>query len=168
MRDERGFTLIELLSVVALTGILMTIGVGALRTYWLRRGLERSSAEIVTEMRGAQQRAMAESHPLVYGVRVAAGSGTWSLVRFNPTSGSCTEVERHTFPAGVTVSSVTFAAADPPTSVCRGAFGAANEFAFFFARGTATAGSMALASPHTATIMNIKVLGISGRVEEQS
>lgn len=165
---EGGFTLVELLAVVAITCTLLAIGVGALRTYWLRQGLVRSSAELVTEMRGAQQRAVAESHPLVFGIRVSPGSGTWSIVRFQPGSpGSCSEVERHSFPASVVVSSAAFAVSDPPTTICRQVFGGTNQFAFFFARGTATGGALELSSPFTSTTMKIAVFGVSGRIEEQ-
>ena len=167
--NERGFTLIELLTSLSLVAVLMTLGAGALRTYWLRQGLERSSEVVVTEMRGAQQRAMAESHPVVYGLRFTPGSSNWSIVQFDPRKSStkCVEVERQKFPTKVNVSTVSFTDAGEPTSSCRSAFGSSSQFAFFFARGTATAGSLTLRSPYVDSIKNVDVYGVTGRAEER-
>jgi hypothetical protein len=150
--------------------LLMTLGAGALRSYWLRQGLERSSGVIATEMRGAQQRAMAESHPVVYGLRFDAGSEIWSIIQFDPrkASNKCTELERHEFPTGVNVASVNFATAGEATTACQTSFGASSRFAFFFARGTATAGSVTFRSPYSDSTRTVVVYGVTGRAEEQA
>ena len=168
-RNERGFTLIELLTALGLVAVLMTLGAGALRTYWLRQGLVRSSEVVVTEMRGAQQRAMAESHPVVYGLRFAPGSSDWSIVQFDPrkASNKCIEVERHTFPTKVSVSAASFAGGGEATTTCRSALGSSSQLAFFFSRGTATAGSVTLRSPYVDSTKTVDVFGVTGRAEER-
>lgn len=174
MKNERGFTLIELLAGMLLAAIIMGLGATSLRGYWLRQGLVRSSGEIATEMRGAQQRAMAESHPLVYGLRFEAeseaGARTWSIVRFDPRGATntekCTKLEEHEFPAGVNVATVMFGDGGEATDVCRQVMGASSQIAFFFARGTATDGSVTLRSPYSDGMREIVVYGVTGRAEE--
>src|ERR671919_1599180 len=98
MRSEQGFTLIELLAGILIASLLMGLGALALRNYWFVQALRRSRAEVVTQMRQAQQRATAESHPLVYGVWFEPGESGWGVVKYDPTgTGSCQVVEEFDF-----------------------------------------------------------------------
>jgi len=159
--------------VLALITLLTVGSAVALRNYWLRQSLNKSAAELVTEMRGMQQRAMAESHPVVYGIRVTAGSvqssRTWSIVRFDPrkSTGKCKALEEHEFPGGVRVSAASFTSAGTATDECRAIYGASSQFALFFARGTATAGELTLTSPSVDGARQVEVAGVTGRVEAQ-
>lgn len=161
----------ELLSITVLIALMTVAGGFTLRTYWLRQSLSKSVDELVTEMRGMQQRAMAESHPLVYGLRVTPGTGetsrTWSIVRYNGrrTTDKCTELEEHEFPGRVSVATASFTSAVPATDECRAAFGASSEFVLFFARGTATGGELTLTSPFVDGPREIEVFGVTGRVQ---
>jgi Tfp pilus assembly protein FimT len=163
-RGEGGFSLVEIMAGVALTGIILTLGAGAVRGYWLRQGLDRTAATIVTEMRGAQQKAMAESHPVVYGLRLQPNSPQWSIVQFDPrkASNQCTVVETHDFPAGVRVTTAEFTSGGAAATAC-----GATPTAFFFPRGTATAGTVTFRSLHSSSTRAIVVHGLTGRAEEQ-
>jgi type II secretion system protein H len=162
-RREGGFSLVELLAGILLTGIIVTLGAAALRGYWLRQGLDRAAATITTEMRGAQQKAMAESHPVVYGLRLEPNSSRWSIVQFDPrkASNQCTVVENHDLPAGVRVASADFTSGGAAATAC-----GTTPTAFFFPRGTATAGTVTFRSTHASPTRTIVVHGLTGRAEE--
>ncbi|MGH2693269.1 MAG: pilus assembly FimT family protein [Actinomycetota bacterium] len=170
-RAERGFTLVELLVVMAISVALMAIAIGAIRHYWLVRSLEGGTEEIVSEMRAAHARTMAESHPLVYGVRFTVGESRWDLVRFDPRAApgdQCTIAGTNDFDADVYVSSGSFESStsydSDATDVCSAAF-PGSVFALFFARGTATAGEVVLRHDGIDRSEDIDVLGLTGRVQ---
>lgn len=169
IKREDGFTLIELLSVVALMAILFTLGAFALRNFWLVRALESGQDEVTSELRRLQQRAVAETHPLVYGARFPKGGNDsvkrlYGLVRFDANDlavagdDTCEEFNTLGLPDGVQVHPAAVAsgigtgfANDAVTQVCRSnitgvtAGNPSNDsFVFFFARGNATGGQVTL------------------------
>src|SRR5918992_5727020 len=81
---QGGFSLVELLFAMMLLGILLTLSASALKTFWLRRALDGSTKQVTAQLRQLQQRAVAESHPLVYGARFTEGSDSYTLLRYNP------------------------------------------------------------------------------------
>lgn len=167
-QDSRGFTLVELLMVMMLISIITSLGVFALRNYWMVQSLHGGRAEAVSRLRNSQELAVTENTPLVFGVRFRVGSSDWDLVRYSGSAGTCVVEKPQTFPAGVVVSAVTFAEASGITSTCRSALPGAtsDEFAFFFPRGTATGGTVTLRQPALDRTLSISVSPMTGRVEE--
>lgn len=189
MKREDGFTLVELLAVIALTSILLTLGVAAIRFFWLGRSLYGERDQVFTNLRTLQQQVVSESNPLVFGawfkVMTPAtddGSQQWGTFRYRPgttspsTPASCTSTGTHRMDGGVQVSSVEFG--DSLTGVtsiadviatCRTqvpSSAAANDFVLFLARGTATSGCVTLTQPRRdMEDLTVKVSSLTGRVE---
>jgi prepilin-type N-terminal cleavage/methylation domain-containing protein len=173
VEQEGGFSLIELLATMALLAIMLTLGAFALKTYWMRRALDGSTKQVTAQLRQLQQRAVAESHPLIYGARFTMGSDTYTLLRYNPSDPTpplCTEMNTLALEDGVEVAAGTTFASSPYISLSEcGSVGTGDHFVFFFARGTATGGTLRLTheglgrtSRDTTTI---SVTNLTGRVE---
>jgi prepilin-type N-terminal cleavage/methylation domain-containing protein len=175
MRKEEGFTLIEMLVVVAISAMVLAVGVTAIRNYWFVQSLSGSVDSVTTQMRQAQQQAESESHPLVYGVWfTTVGDATrWGTLKYDPDPllpVHCKEIGKRTFSTGVRVQSVSFEPDDVRTTECRSALGAKGidgaEIAFFYARGTATPGTITLEQTHLERSESLAVTGITGRVSD--
>lgn len=168
---ERGFTLIEVLVAMALASILMTLGAFAMRSYWINRSLEGARAEVGSTLRQLQQQSVSESHPLVFGVRFTPGTGPtsattkWATLKYNPNaSGSkCDVLTTNTFSTRVYVSAASFAPTSLDVSGCTD--GAGESFVWFYARGTATAGSLTLRQPELDRELKVTVSGLTSRIE---
>lgn len=180
--NERGFTLIELITVMAITTILLTLGAMSVRHFSMVQALEGAVDEVASHLSRAQTRSVSESHPLVYGAWFERGSSQWRLVRFDPktagttTDDTCTVTETRSLGSGMFSSSVRISAAPEATAftdshetvVCRSALGASaatHQFAFFYARGTATSGKVTIEQPTLARTRTIDVKGLTGRVD---
>jgi prepilin-type N-terminal cleavage/methylation domain-containing protein len=168
---EAGFSLIELLATMVLLSILLTLSVFALKSYWQRRALDGSTKQATAQLRQLQQRAVAESHPLVYGAGFSEGSSSYTLLRYDPqaTSTKCTKMNTVDLEQGVKIGAGTSFATSPYISPSECPSSAGNHLVFFFARGTATGGTLKLtheglvgSSSDTTTI---KVTNLTGRVE---
>ena len=167
MQREDGFTLVELMVVISLMAILFTLSASALRHYWFTQALDGSVQSAVSQLRQAQQRTDSESAPLVYGVRFQVGSSNWAVVKYDPVSPAttaddvCTQVNNYTFD-GVVIASASFStSSNVLLSKCPQP---SQQFAMFFARGTATGGSLTLRHPITGRTKTITVLPLTGRV----
>ena len=168
---EGGFSLLEVLFTIVLIGILVTLGAFAMKNYWLRRALDGSTKQATAQLRQLQQRAVAESHPLIYGAKFTQGSTTYELLRYDPAAATkCTKMTSVKLQDGVKVAAGTSFSGSPyvDPSLCP-AVGPGDQFVFFFARGTATGGTLKLTheqlegtSQDTTTI---KVTKLTGRVE---
>jgi type II secretory pathway pseudopilin PulG len=172
--NESGFTLIELLAGMLLMFVMLGIGVFALRQFWQTRSLRGAQDVVTSQLRQLQERSVSESHPLVYGARFRVGSPTFGIVKFNPNSAStttddtCVEMTKVTLESNVQVTAASFTSASGITSLCRTQISGAgsDEFAFFYARGTATSGSITLVSPALAgRSRTVTVTPITGRVD---
>jgi len=168
---EAGFSLLELLTTMVLLGILLTLGAFALKTFWMRRALDGSTKQATAQLRQMQQRAVAESHPLIYGAGFTQGSDTYALLRYDPaaTSTKCTQMNTVKLEDGVKIAGGTSFATSPYITLSECPSSAGDEFVFFFARGTATGGTLKLiheqlegTSQDTTTIT---VTNLTGRVE---
>jgi hypothetical protein len=156
---------------VVLLGILVTLGAFAIRHYWFTQSLRRAEASVVTEMRNAQQRAMSESHPLVYGVWFEPGESNWGVVRWDgaPDVEECTIDKRYRFEGGVVVQAASFpltSSAGVMKSECEAIVpGTGERFVFFYPRGSASDGSVTLRDFDDGKSTLIEVEGVTGRVE---
>lgn len=161
-RDD-GITLIELSVTMALFGVLATIGVYSFRTF--QHSLEEQGAqrEVVSQLRDAQTRAVAESttYCVDFGVTPAT---TYSIYRvpgadqgplaagFSCTAG--TRLSTYTNQNGTSVSSADFEQRN----------GVHTTFVLFTARGSASAGSVNLARGDSSKTYSVSVDGLTGRV----
>ena len=169
MRDEHGFTLLELVVVIAITGMLLALTAGALRYFWLVRSIQGAQDQVITQMKEAQQRSSSESAPWVYGVRFHKGTPTWGVVRYHSSANACASVNTMTFDAGVIVADTTDFPDVTVTTACRNAFPNASpdyEVAFFYPRGSATAGSVKLTLPSLGRTRTVNVSAVTGRVSK--
>ena len=192
--SAHGFTLVEVLVAVSIVAVLLTLGAQPLRNYWLKQSLVGAQDELTSEMEGAQSLVTSESHPLVFGIRFSEApgyndEGRWGLVKYDPTNGpggtaTCTEYatasnDSGVFNAAVKLKDASFTPPTPATeqSFCRsnlrdssgGPLIATNdEFVFFYARGTATGGSVTLTQPSLGTDEDLVVTvhSLTGRTEE--
>lgn len=168
-RDRSGgFTLLEVLIAIALLSIVFTLSAGALRTYWLHQALVRAEGNVVAELRNLQDSSVSQSNPVSYGARFRPSSNEWAVLRFNGATepDTCTQTLR-SFDSGVFVAEAAFASAPGLTATCRSATGgnAADQFVFFFPRGTATAGDVTLRSRYFDDRQRtIEVTPITGKV----
>lgn len=194
MKREDGFTLIELMAVIAIVSVLLTLGVAALRYFWLGRALHGERDQIFTNLRALQQQVVSESNPLVFGawfkVTTPAtydGTPQWGTVRYKPadatttpaTAATCTQTSAHKLDGGVHVSSVDFndslagvTSVSDVIATCKAQVAVsagATDFMFFLARGTATAGCVTLTQPRREmSDVTVAVGSLTGRVERIS
>jgi prepilin-type N-terminal cleavage/methylation domain-containing protein len=146
---QDGFTLTELMVACLVLGIALTLGATAFGHYAKVRALAGAADQVVTELRGAQQDASTQTHPWVSGAWFRQSTSEWGTVRANAVTGSCEVKSRRTFAAGVTVASVSFSDVTSPnlTANCATLAGSGADVVVFFARGTATGGSVGLMHP---------------------
>lgn len=164
---EAGFTLIEVLVVIGISAVLMTLAAGAMRHYWFVNALDSSTDEVVTQLRNAQQRVGAESHPVVYGIRFKPDTADWGVVQYDPRKATdkCTAEATQGFETGVAIETASFSGATSPEGIaCASALGGANKFVFFYARGSATGGTVKLTSDLLGQSNVVTVTPITGRV----
>lgn len=168
MRDtsQSGFTVVELLAVMAVGAVLLTLGAGALRNYTRGKALQGARDMTVTSLRNAQQRTFSEGYPRAYGVRFLKNGTRWDVVRYDASTGACTVVESHDLTNGVTVTGVTDFPDSPAATACRNAApnGSGDyEVALFYARGSATSGTVQFALGGTSQTRTVQVDGATGR-----
>lgn len=165
---EDGFTLSELLVATAVIAIAVTLGAAAFLHHWKVRALSGAVDQIVTELRAEQQDATTQTHPWVWGAWFKPGTPRWGVVRGNAATGACDVRSRRQLPAGVTVSAAAFddVTTPPLSSTCAAAAETGSEVVLFFARGSATGGSVSLAHPEVGggAGRTIAVAPITGRV----
>lgn len=189
-----GFTLVEVLVAVSIVAVLFTLGAQPLRNYWLKQSLFGARDDLMSEMEATQSRVTSESHPLVFGIRFSDApgyndEGRWGLIKYDPTNGpsgaaTCTQYATRTndsgvFNAAVEIVNASFTPATPATeqAFCRSSLkdssgsslAATNdEFVFFYARGTATGGSVTLTQPSLGSDedLSINVHSLTGRTDE--
>ncbi|HEX2058361.1 MAG TPA: GspH/FimT family pseudopilin [Actinomycetota bacterium] len=173
---ERGFTILELVSVMALLSVVLTIGAAGFRHYWLLHSLESAQSDVATQLRQVQARVASESHPFIYGARFTPGASTWSLFRYNQgtdrlstSDDSCAaDGGQRALPGIETVggSSSFSAPQGVDLSKCGGAH-STDVFVMFYAKGTATGGTLTLRSAALGRQRQIAVSALTSRVEER-
>ena len=185
MRREEGFTIIELMVVVGITSALLTLGVFALRVYWLGQSLHGERDQVFSNLRALQQQVVSESNPIIFGAWFDAetpatydGSPQWGTVRLSSATApiTCRSTTTHHLDGGVQVDSARFAdslagvpAVGDLIAACRSQVSAsadAADFVFFLARGTATSGCVTLTQPNREMEdVTVAVSTLTGRVE---
>lgn len=177
--DQRGYTLIEVFIAIGLMAVLVTLGAFGLRNYWYVQSLDSGTDEAVSQLRQLQERVVSESHPLVYGARFRKGSPDYALVVYDPRAvaptpmctqdGQIRSFDRGSMSASIQVSTSTTAVPDSAeATACRAELSgvtAADVFVFFYARGSATAGTIRLEQTNLNRGENIVITGLTGRVE---
>ena len=177
MRRESGFTLIELFVVMAISAVLMTLGASAVRHFWFVSAVDKGAEQIQSELRQLQQRATAQSHPLVYGAWFRTGSNSsWGVLKFDPKNAStasddeCTQIAGpEVLPSGATFSAADFSATGASTmeARCSSVAPSGSKRVYFFARGTATPGTVTVYQSNINESRTLAVSALTGRVDEQ-
>ena len=81
IKKIKGFALIEILVAIGIMAILAGIGISAFNLYQPTVQLSGSTREIISELRYAEQLAVAEQ--VEYGIRFATSTNQYQLVRFS-------------------------------------------------------------------------------------
>lgn len=85
-KSQKGFSLVEMLLVVALLGVLGTIGVGNYRNYVKNVELDNTSKIIITDLQNMRAKAMAGEDGLKWGVRFVNGASDYYELFSTPTN----------------------------------------------------------------------------------
>lgn len=159
-----------------LLSVVLAIGASGFRQYWMLHELESAQGDVATQLRQIQARVASESHPYIYGARFTPGSSRWSLIRYNQgtdrlttSDDTCvTDGPTRTLPGIETLGSGTSfsAASGVDFSKCGGAH-TTDAFVMFYARGTATGGTLTLRSPALDKTREITVSTLTSRVVEK-
>jgi hypothetical protein len=159
---------------MALLSILVTLGAGAFRHYWLLHSLDSAQGDVASQLRQLQARVASESHPLIFGARFTPGAGEWRVIRYDQGSDrtsdsddTCTAVGEGRSFGGVTFVGPPDSGFTTPPGVTLSKCGGnpADMFVIFYAKGTATGGTLTLHSTSLDRTREIEVSSLTGRVE---
>jgi prepilin-type N-terminal cleavage/methylation domain-containing protein len=154
---DAGFTLVETIMVTVLIGILGALAVTAFLNYARAADLEGSADDVVSILRTTAQQSLTEGRTVC--VHFDDAADTYTVYR-----SSCAATSTVTTPTKQTrgpavISSPSFVPANAATDVCF----VGDDCAYFYPRGTASAGSVVVERPGGKTI-NIDVEGLTSRV----
>ena len=154
-RDD-GFTLIELLVVMVIAGVLMALAIPSWSHYQNKQDYVGSARLVVSELRRAQLQAVAQE--TTYRVDFAVGGRTMSTYRCDNSTGTCV----FTLTKTVTLPGTAAAFASPSFTQNNGT---ASTSAWFYARGTASDGTVTLSRTNTGgSTYVVNIEGLTGRV----
>ena len=174
---EAGFTIMELMVVMLIGSILVTLGAFAVRQFWQKRSLQGAQDQVAVQMRQVQQRSMAETYPIVYGIRFQKGTSNWGVVRYNASTLACQAVNNLKMGDGVQFQAAGTDFPDVPTgtgatsTACRNAAPASADYevVFFYPKGSASAAAagstVTLLQPGLPETKVLTVLPNTGRVQ---
>lgn len=157
-RDDAGITLIELIVTMVLAGILMAIGMYAMRNYLLSSREAGTASGIRSALRNASENSLSQGR--TYCVYFTAT--TWTVyksdctVTANKTAGPYTVSD-----PSITLSTI-FTAPGTPVPNQTTACPVASRCAYFYPRGTALAGNVAVT--RGSKTYTISVEGLTSRV----
>lgn len=148
---DSGFTLIEVLVTITLMGVMMAIAVSGWSAWSQASAHSGTAREIQSVLRQAQQQAVTEGTSIC--VQFSESANSYSVLR-GSCDGSLTAIRGPMTPDGnqVSISSPTFSTASPSGVT-------------FYARGTATAGTVKVVRSGSSKVYTLKVEGLTGRVQ---
>lgn len=152
---DRGFTLVELMVTLTLFGVLVSLGAMPLRDYQHRQEHLGAAREVVEALRNTQVRAVAEGVPY----KVVFTAGTVAVHRGNGAGYDATPLRRYALPSRVTLTV-------GPTAFTPSASSSlpASPDAYFYARGTASAGELVVGHSDSTKTYTIDIEGLTARV----
>lgn len=160
---DAGFTLIELLVTMALLGILSATAVWGLRAYQHSQDESGSAHAVLSGLRNVAERAQSEGRTYCVSFDTAT---SWSIWRYSCqagwTSGANTATQVATnqhLQGNSTITAISFAAGVSVGTCSAGS----NRCAYFYPRGTASAGSLSIGRPGNPTVYTVHVEGLTGR-----
>lgn len=171
-----GFTLIEVLVAIGIMSILMVLSAFALRSYWFVQSLEGATDELVTQLRESQSDSISQAFPRVFGLRFLPNNSGYRLLTYDPTQAAgsrCSSRDRPLtsglFNAPVTIRTVALnSTTGPEFTTCRDEGDITStdtdKVIFFYARGTATGGSITLEQVNSGRVETVTVAIPTGRV----
>jgi prepilin-type N-terminal cleavage/methylation domain-containing protein len=152
-RDESGFTLIELLVAMVIVTTLSTMAVGGWLRYQHANEQRGTAQEIVSSLRNAQQRALAEA--VTYCMSFDAANRSYRLYKYSCGAGGTAVGSAHkTSSVRVTLATPSFQQAD----------GTLASTVSFLPRGSATKGSVVIGRQDGSKKYTVTVEGLTGRV----
>lgn len=149
-RSDAGFTMIELMFTIMLFGLLVVIGAGPWSHYRAKQEHRGATRELVAFLRRAQVRAVAEE--TTYRVDIAADGLSAKTYRLDGT----------TFVAGQQLETPS-KRVSYTTPVFTSSSGSGASI-YFFARGSASKGSLTVAREGSDEVFTIQVEGLTARV----
>ena len=150
-RDE-GVTLIEVLVTISLMGAMMAIALSGWASWGRASGQTGTARELQSVMRRTQQSAVTEGRAMCVQFDVAANQ--YSVFR-----GACSDAARTRIVGPVTVESAQVALSAPAFTGSTAGAGAT-----FYARGTATPGTVSVTREGSSRVWTITVERLTGRV----
>ena len=149
---DHGFTLIEVLVTIGLASVLMAFAVAGYHRWTIASEQSGTARELQSLLRNTQQRAVTE--------------GTAMCVQFNTTADTYRVVEGTCAAPGGQLQGP-FHTSDDRIDIAAPSFTAGSTGVTFFARGTASAGSVQVVRDGSTKVYTIDVEGLTGRVSLQ-
>lgn len=153
-QTDGGFTLVELLVSLSLVGVMSGLAVTGWSGYAAASEHSGTRNDVVSALRAANQRALAEAKP--YCVTFDVVAGTWSTRRLSCT-GDVIKGPEQVEGKGVTLSNAAFLQPDASTQ----------PQVLFTPRGTGSKGSMQISRAGSSKVYVITVEGLTGRVSSK-
>ena len=149
---ESGFTLIELLVTMTLFGVILAIAVAPYKNYQSAQAHQNTTRIVVASLRNAQVSAVAES--ATYRVTFGADGKSWQAARLQGATWKNVGPVVRTGDDKVTVQNAAFLQED----------GSLASTVYFYPRGTATKGSLAVGRTGRSKVYTVTVEGLTARV----
>lgn len=158
-RAHDGFTLIELMVVMAISGVLASIGVFGFASWQATAEQQGTADSVLSQLRNASTRAVSEGR--TYCFEIGSGGTSYSLYQFS--CSTTAPASRVLGPRATQSSDVTLAASvtnPTPAPICP----AGSTCVYFRPRGTATPATITVASTERSKTYTITVEGLTARV----
>ncbi len=159
IHSSAGFSLMEVMAVVAALAILMAISFPPLFAYTKSIGFKNAVNEVREDLNSAHEDAMSEATASqVYGISFNTGAyegGTYDIFQTNPDPNNVVRTVQ--LGSGVYIDSASCTGGTPPTT---------ETDCYFYAKGTATPGTIVICQNSCARQEQLTIVALSGRVDE--